>query len=1517
MLDTLAPIIRDRIGAAPYTTRWVQPRDLLSPARMDVMADYIYAKHRRLGVDGLYARHLYAAHIQAFNGAREPGSDKAGTDAFMGRFDDLLDSIERDGYQEAFGPVPVGQGNVLMDGAHRLAACLAYDKPVYALFCDVPTWEYTAQWLATNEAHGTRLPSRYMDAMVTAFCELAPDIHVATFFPVGQSVETVPVPSYIASGRVALTARGTRNLMAIMYPGAAWTDQKAALCFPEGRGSMGWCVFQADGATATAYKTRYREQAGVGNHSIHVTDTPAEATRLVHALLNDNSVDWLNRGVFPAGQLLTSDDSICIDGSTVLETYGLRRVPADLDCLAWPDVEGSHNADVAQHHVWPVSDIIYNPARHFWLGDTKVATPEVIRHCKERRGEAKDIADLELLGKRPDKPTLVNVVYAHLQRPYAEHRGNCSVAWTPEPVEGADAYAYADAFSYRGITGSLDVLLALEPHTVLPGQYSDDVYARFDKVYSFVPSVYERGGKYEHMYLMAYGQPDATGNLREVPEHRSPVFSFEPVWRKDAIVMIHGNKASSQPGEQYTARREFAEWFAAHGKTPMDVYGRPGFPGLANYRGECANKHETMASYTFALAMDNTYDPVWSAGYFTREVLDALYCGCIPILKGCYDIERYLPADCYIDLRHYACICDDGREGIDYAGLDDYLQALTSEDIARYRAAMRRHIDGSEVQRYHAHASYMRLFALCGSEPTGEWAPGLADGRTRLMARQGNHEVWSWADLSALQAPVVSPAPTMASKRILQMHKVKELGGPLPVDFLTALRDEFGCDTFIETGTASGQTAANAASVFRWVMTAELSDDLYNAALAYLSRYENVSVWHGHSAEMLATPGAVQDGAHAIVWLDAHWSGEGYARGPENCPLLRELAAIATWPVKPPVILADDMRYCGPSTVPVYADHPTSGFPSLLEIQAAVTAIDPAYQFVLYGDIGMAYLPHEGFDVSEEVRQYQRDRLGTNLASILILNHNGGDGLVLCLDSVRAYTRKPYEIIVLDNASTDGSLDYLRQQADVRLIESAVNLGCPGGRARLLPEAKGDYVVLLDNDTIVTPDWLGLFERLAWTDSRIGLLGPRSNYVSGPQWIPDVPYRDLAGLRQYAVERQEQHASEVTPVGRLVGFCLWLRRAVIDRIGNVDASFGRFGFEDDDLCRRAILAGFGVGIAEGVFVHHTGGPQAQGDPEYNRLMLAAREVYTRKWADAPTTFDHARDYIPLVAPVVPEAVPLPPQAPVGVLVFSKDRACQLDLCLSSLQFHNTDAEDNPWVVLWTASDDHYAGQYQTLAERWPGVTFRRQTTFRDDVEAILAGWEHVCFLTDDTIFIGEVHLRGAINAITEHNALGLSLRLGRDIVKGGPPEGEPFHTPRDGRLHGPIIEWCWNAMPEERGWGYPLELSSSIYSTGTIREIARRFTFATPNQLEAGMHECRHAYADRPMLCFKHSVAFSAVWNAVQAGNGWAQGMSAAEFADAYDQGRRLDWRAYDGYESPSYHALPDVFWEDRCLLRT
>jgi GT2 family glycosyltransferase len=289
------------------------------------------------------------------------------------------------------------------------------------------------------------------------------------------------------------------------------------------------------------------------------------------------------------------------------------------------------------------------------------------------------------------------------------------------------------------------------------------------------------------------------------------------------------------------------------------------------------------------------------------------------------------------------------------------------------------------------------------------------------------------------------------------------------------------------------------------------------------------------------------------------------------------------------------------------------------------------------------------------------------LTSIVILNYNGSEHLRLCLDSIRRQTPELHEVIVFDNASTDGSRDYLRTHPDIVLAESPVNLGCPPGRAQAIALAKGDFVVFLDNDTVVTPTWLRTFLDHAASDPKIGILGPRSNHVSGAQLVPAASYANAFEMNQFAklwswVARRHP---TLIPTHRLVGFCMFIRREVIDRIGGPDSRFGKFGFEDDDFALRALIAGFKVMIANDVFIHHTGGPQGSGNPEYNRQLVEAWDIYKEKW-DIPADILCGQPYDVAKAcaqPFDPQRhyVPIPPASLVRQLVYCPTRLAVGDL----------------------------------------------------------------------------------------------------------------------------------------------------------------------------------------------------------------------------------------------------------------
>ncbi|HUP78619.1 MAG TPA: glycosyltransferase, partial [Pirellula sp.] len=195
------------------------------------------------------------------------------------------------------------------------------------------------------------------------------------------------------------------------------------------------------------------------------------------------------------------------------------------------------------------------------------------------------------------------------------------------------------------------------------------------------------------------------------------------------------------------------------------------------------------------------------------------------------------------------------------------------------------------------------------------------------------------------------------------------------------------------------------------------------------------------------------------------------------------------------------------------------------------------------------------------------------LTSIIIVTHNQLAYTELCISSIIAKTDGPYEFVFVDNASTDGTLDYLRSISGAKVISNSENRGFAPAVNQGIQFASGKQILLLNNDTVVTTGWLeGLLESL-YDRPDTGLVGPVSNNVSGPQKIA-VTYSELTSLDGFAWDLRVKR--KLTETDRLVGFCILLRRSVIDDIGLFDEQFRVGGFEDDDLCRRAIDAGYKV-----------------------------------------------------------------------------------------------------------------------------------------------------------------------------------------------------------------------------------------------------------------------------------------------------------------------------------------------------
>ena len=241
-------------------------------------------------------------------------------------------------------------------------------------------------------------------------------------------------------------------------------------------------------------------------------------------------------------------------------------------------------------------------------------------------------------------------------------------------------------------------------------------------------------------------------------------------------------------------------------------------------------------------------------------------------------------------------------------------------------------------------------------------------------------------------------------------------------------------------------------------------------------------------------------------------------------------------------------------------------------------------------------------------------RLMHELTSVVIPNLNGFPHIEPCLNSLREHTNGPVEVIIIDNGSTDGSLEWLRTQRDITLIEMSENVGAPAARNRGLEIAHGETILFSDNDVIFTPNWreilVGHLEQ--WPD--VGLIGPMSDNVTGLQQtqVPEDLDEDLAGFaRAFSNEVRPLNHAYTT---RLILFFMMVRREVIDKIGGFDEGFGMWGFEDDDYSVRARCAGYRLRIAMDCFIRHLGSQTSRtARLDYTQLLLENFEYFKKKW----------------------------------------------------------------------------------------------------------------------------------------------------------------------------------------------------------------------------------------------------------------------------------------------------------------
>lgn len=240
-------------------------------------------------------------------------------------------------------------------------------------------------------------------------------------------------------------------------------------------------------------------------------------------------------------------------------------------------------------------------------------------------------------------------------------------------------------------------------------------------------------------------------------------------------------------------------------------------------------------------------------------------------------------------------------------------------------------------------------------------------------------------------------------------------------------------------------------------------------------------------------------------------------------------------------------------------------------------------------------------------------------ASIIIVTYNNVHLTKLCLESIYQKTNYPnFEVIIVDNNSSDGTREYLqgiRQKHDnIKIIYNDFNAGFAKANNQGIGVSEGEYIILLNNDTVVTDGWLARLIYYLDRYPEVGMVGPVTN-ITGNEAKIDVTYSSIDEIDAFAAQNARDYRGCYFEIKMLSMFCVAFRRGLFDEIGPLDERFGIGMFEDDDYSLRVKQKGYKLICVEDVFIHHfhSASFKLVDQKEYLQMFEKNRKKFEEKW----------------------------------------------------------------------------------------------------------------------------------------------------------------------------------------------------------------------------------------------------------------------------------------------------------------
>ena len=243
-------------------------------------------------------------------------------------------------------------------------------------------------------------------------------------------------------------------------------------------------------------------------------------------------------------------------------------------------------------------------------------------------------------------------------------------------------------------------------------------------------------------------------------------------------------------------------------------------------------------------------------------------------------------------------------------------------------------------------------------------------------------------------------------------------------------------------------------------------------------------------------------------------------------------------------------------------------------------------------------------------------------SSIVILSYNSLEFTKLCIESIRKTVPiSAREIIVIDNASEDGSVEYLQSQNDIITIFNESNVGFPAGCNQGISAATpGNDIFLLNNDTLLLPNSLFWLRMGLYADENVGAVGSLTNYAGNNQTIGE-PHRislsdsdEIERVYQLGLNTNSSFEPQYENKIYLVGYAMLIKYGVLKKVGVLDEIFSPGNFEDVDYCLRIMQAGYRNVLCHNSFIIHFGSVSFNKNIElYSKLLKENMDKINSKY----------------------------------------------------------------------------------------------------------------------------------------------------------------------------------------------------------------------------------------------------------------------------------------------------------------